>query len=50
VTKTEPTEVAPQKQPYARPKMVVLGQVRDLTLGGGSVAPDGKSGRAKGTM
>jgi hypothetical protein len=48
--KTEPTEVAPQKQPYARPTMVVLGQVRDLTLGAGSVTPDGKSSRAQGTM
>jgi hypothetical protein len=49
--KTEPTPESTQvKLPYTTPKMVVLGQVRDLTLGGGSAAPDGKSGRGKGTM
>ena len=32
------------RAPYATPKMVVLGNVRDLTLSGGSQVTDAKSG------
>ena len=35
------------RAPYATPKMVVLGQVRDLTLSGGTSTGDGKGTRGK---
>ena len=39
-----------KRAPYVRPAMVVLGQVRDLTLSGGVSHPDGKASRGNRTM
>ena len=42
---TDPTTDPPRpKRAYATPKTVVLGNVRDLTLSGGSQLTDNKSG------
>ncbi len=37
----------PKRAPYVTPKIVVLGNVRDLTLSGGSVVADTKVSRGK---
>jgi hypothetical protein len=42
-----PRQVTAVRLPYTPPKMVVLGQVRDLTLSNGSSTPDGKGTRGK---
>lgn len=46
----KPAEPYAKRAPYVPPTMVVLGEVRDLTLSGGTSHPDGKASRGSKMM
>ena len=48
--KIEPEKPATEPKPYSPPKMVLLGSVRDLTLGTGSYSTERSGGKAKSMM